>query len=323
MNLATLTKRITDDEAAYLYLEELRWGDRPVCPHCASVGQHYYLTPKAADGRKTRTGSVTVRRLWKCRDCRKQFSVTTGTIMHGSKISLRTWVLVIFEMCASKNGVASREVERKYGLTPRSAWFLLQRIREAMKDDDPTGLLTGVVMADETWIGGKPGNRHRRVRNAEKAPGAPATDKTPVVSILHRESGKVRSRVVQDVRANTLRAALMETVDMPNATLHTDSAPAYTHIGWKFQDHKVVNHIMGEYVLRDGSTTNHVEGFFSQLKRSVDGTFHAVSKVHLQRYLGEFDFRYSTRKVSDADRMQQLVERVGGRRLTYDELTAS
>ena len=110
MSIPALMNRITDDEAAYLYLEELRWGDRPVCPHCGSIGQHYFLTPRSDSGRKTRTGNITVRRLWKCKDCRKQFSVTTGTIMHGSKISLRTWVLVIFEMCASKNGVASREI---------------------------------------------------------------------------------------------------------------------------------------------------------------------------------------------------------------------
>ena len=320
MNLSTVSKRVVDDEAAYLFLEELRWDGRPVCPHCASIGDHYFLTPKSDDGRRTRTGKVTVRRLWKCRDCRKQFSVLTGTIMHGTKISVRTWVLVIYEMCASKNGVASREVERNYGLTPRSAWFLLQRIREAMKDDDPTALFSGVVMTDETWIGGAPKNRHRKVRNAEKAVGAPNTDKTVVFSVLHPESGKVRSRVVPNVRRDTLEAAIAEQVDMKNSVLHTDSAPMYTRIGWKFQDHKSVNHIMGEYV-RKGVTTNHVEGFFSQLKRSIDGTFHAVSATHLQRYLAEFDYRYSTRKVSDSDRMRDLLGRAGNRRLTYDTLT--
>jgi transposase-like protein len=320
MNLNTITKRVVDDEAAYLFLEELRWGDRPVCPHCASIAAHYFLTPKTADGRKTRTGKVTVRRLWKCRDCRRQFSVLTGTMMHGTKISIRTWVLVIFEMCASKNGVASREVERKYGLTPRSAWFLLQRIRECMKDDDPTALFSGVVMTDETWIGGAPKNRHRNVRRAERPDNAPNTDKTAVFSILHKETGQVRSRVVPNVRRDTLLAAITEQVDMANSVLHTDSAPMYTRIGWKFQDHQSVNHIMGEYV-RSGVTTNHIEGFFSQLKRSVDGTFHAVSDVHLPRYLAEFDYRYSTRKASDGERMNQLMERTAGTRLTYDELT--
>lgn len=320
MNLSSVSKRVTDDEAAYIFLEELRWGAGPVCPHCASINDHYFLTPRADDGRKTRTGKVTVRRLWKCKDCRKQFSVLTGTMMHGSKISVRTWVLVIFEMCASKNGVASREIERKYGLTPRSAWFLLQRIREAMKDDDPTALFSGVVIADETFIGGNPKNRHKNVRYAEKPVGSPKTDKTAVFSVMERESGKVRSRVVPNVRRDTLQAAIVTQVDMSNAVLHTDGAPQYTHIGWKFQDHQTVNHIMGEYV-RKGVTTNHVEGFFSQLKRSVDGTFHAVSDVHLPRYLAEFDYRYSTRKISDAQRVQRLMGRAGNRRLTYDDLT--
>src|SRR5438876_1032435 len=104
LNFRTLTERITDDEAAYEFLEELRWNGEPVCPHCGSIAQHYFLTPKAADGRKTRTGKVTLRRLWKCKDCRRQFSVLTGTMMHGTKISIRTWLFVIYEMCASKNG---------------------------------------------------------------------------------------------------------------------------------------------------------------------------------------------------------------------------
>jgi transposase-like protein len=320
MNFSEISKRVVDDEAAYLFLEELRWGGQPVCPHCASIGDHYFLTPKSDEGRKTRTGKPTVRRVWKCRDCRKQFSVLTGTMMHGTKISIRTWVLVIYSMCSNKNGIASREVERDYGLTPRSAWFLMQRIRECMKDDDPSAMFSGVVLADETWIGGTPKNRHRNVRNAEKPAGSPNTDKTAVFSIMHKETGAVRSRVVQNVRRDTLAAAIAEQVDMANATLHTDSAPMYTHIGWKFQDHQSVNHIMGEYV-RGGVTTNHIEGYFSQLKRSVDGTFHAVSDVHLPRYLAEFDYRYSTRKVSDAQRFQGLMGRATGRRLTYDDLT--
>ncbi len=316
MNLSEITKRVSDDEAAYLFLEELRWGDRPVCPHCGSIGQHYFLTPKAEDGRKTRTGKITVRRVWKCRDCRKQFSVTTGTIMHGSKISLRTWVLVIFEMCASKNGVASREIERKYGLTPRSAWFLLQRIREAMKDDDPDTLLSGIVTADETFIGPNPKNLHSKQRHAEDRK---YRNKTAVISMIQRDTGEVRSRVIPNVRAETLKAALLQEVDLPATILHTDQAPTYTKVGWKAAEHHSVNHALGEYV-RGNVTTNHAEGFFSQLKRSLDGTFHHVSVEHLPRYLAEFDYRFTTRKMSDSQRVDRLMGRVG-RRLTYDDLT--
>ena len=134
-SLAALRKRITSEAAAYEYMEQLRWPDGPVCPHCGSVAKHYFLTPKAAEGRSTRRGKVSERRVWKCKDCRRQFSVTVGTIFHGSKIPLSTWLFVVFEIVSSKNGVAAREIQRKYELMPKTAWFMMQRIREAMKRD--------------------------------------------------------------------------------------------------------------------------------------------------------------------------------------------
>jgi transposase-like protein len=131
LNILRLAEKIPTEAAAYEYLEQLRWADMTVCPHCASIRPPYFLTPK--DGpRKTATGKVTERRLWKCADYRRKFSVLTGTVMHGSKIPVRTWLFVIFEMCSSKNGIAAREIERKYDLTPKSAWFLNHRIRAAM-----------------------------------------------------------------------------------------------------------------------------------------------------------------------------------------------
>jgi transposase-like protein len=160
MNVLQLADKFRTEADAYLYLEQLRWGDRPVCPHCGSVGEHYFLKPSNGKSRKTRTGAASERRVWKCRDCRKQFSVLTGTIFHGTKIPVRTWCFLVFEMAASKNGISAREVERKYGLCPRSAWFALHRLREAMKRDPSAAPLSGIVIADETWYGGKPSNRH-------------------------------------------------------------------------------------------------------------------------------------------------------------------
>src|SRR5664279_2663609 len=161
INVIELADRLRTEGDAYLYLEELRWGDRPICPHCGSVRQHYFLKPSNGTARKTRTGAPTERRVWKCADCRKQFTVLTGTIMHGSKIPVRKWLFVIFELVSSKNGVAAREIERKYDLTAKSAWFMLHRIREAMKREPLAGLLSGRVVADETFIGGKAKNMHR------------------------------------------------------------------------------------------------------------------------------------------------------------------
>jgi transposase-like protein len=141
-------------------MESMRWPNGPICPHCGSVEKHYFLTPKSGTTRKTRTGSETQRRVWKCKTCRKQFSVTTGTVFHGSRVPLQTWLMVVFEMCANKNGIAAREIERKYGVAPKTAWFMTQRLREAMQTRAPEKLLSGTVVADETWIGGEPKNRH-------------------------------------------------------------------------------------------------------------------------------------------------------------------
>lgn len=155
-----LADRLRSEADAYRFMKELRWGaGEPVCPHCDNLGASF-IEPMNGTSRKTRTGAMSERRAWRCFSCRKQFSVLTGTLFHGTKIPLRTWVLVIFEMCASKNGVAAREVERKYGVCPRTAWHMLHRIREAMKGDGLLETMRGTIIADETWIGGDPQNRH-------------------------------------------------------------------------------------------------------------------------------------------------------------------
>jgi len=287
-SIPALAMQLDSEPAAYKMLEELRWGaSGVVCPHCGSLGKHYFLNPANGTSRKTRTGSQSERRVWKCRDCRKQFSVLTGTIFHGTKIPVRTWIFVIFEMCASKNGVAAREIERKYDLTPKTAWFMLHRIREAMKREPLAGLLSGTIVADETWIGGNPKNKHRTTKGKQGL-----TDKQPVLSLIHKESGAVRSKVVPNVTGGTLPNAIREAVDVGSSTLHTDSAHAYILVGREFVEHGFVNHNNGEYA-RDGISTNAAEGYFSQLKRSLDGTQHHVSVEHLPRYLAEHDFRYT------------------------------
>ncbi len=318
-NILRIAERIPDEAAAYAYLEELRWNGSPVCPHCGNEDRCYFLNPANGKTRKTRSGRPTQRRLWKCGACRKQFSVLTDTVMHGTKIPVRTWVFVIFEMCSSKNGVSAREIERKYGIASRSAWFMTHRIREAMKDDG-LSMFVGTVVADETFIGGKASNMHKRDR-ARKITGTGGKDKTAVLSLVNTGTGEVRSRVVADVTGPTLRKAIAEQVDVAGSVLHTDSASQYEGLGQEFIAHERVDHGAGEYV-RGDVTTNHAEGYFSQLKRSIDGTHHRVSREHLGRYLAEFDYRYSTRKATDAERVDDLLSRVSGRRLSYSPLTA-
>jgi len=228
-------------------------------------------------------------------------------------------VLAIFEMCHSKNGVSAREIERKYGVCPRSAWFMMRRIREAMKTDALVGAMQGVIVADETWIGGDPGNRHQS-RNAPvrvtHSGHNKKTDKQAVMSIINAHTGEVRSKIVPNVTGATLRKAMAEHVDIAGSILWSDGWKGYQSFGHEFLLHESVDHSAGEYV-RGPVTTNQAENYFSQLKRSLDGTHHHVSVDHLSRYLAEFDYRYSTRKMRDTARMRRMMRQVGGPGLTY------
>jgi transposase-like protein len=251
-SVVSLASQIQTEGDAYAFLEKLRWGAEPVCPHCGVIGGHYFLKPSNGVSRTTSRGTQSQRRTWKCADCRKQFSVTTKTVMHGSHVPLRVWVLVFFEMAANKNGISAREIERKYGVNARTAWHLTQRIREAMRSDGKP--FTGtVVVADETWVGGEPRNMHASKRPAR---GKGYSDQTPVLSLVSigLETKEVRSQVVPDVRGVTLRKAIGNEAVLPEITLFTDSAMAYRELAPKVARHVMVNHKAGEYVKRGAGT---------------------------------------------------------------------
>lgn len=308
LNLSTIAKQYSDEEAAWLFFESIRWPNGPICPHCGVVNHAYYLEPKAGN-RKTSTGKASYRRVWKCADCREKFSVLVGSVFEDSKIPLSKWLLAFHLMCAGKNGVAAEELLRTLEVTYKTAWFMAHRIRYAMNEGPLGSLLSGTVEADETYIGGKaPGKRGRGAAN-----------KTPVVSLVER-GGRVRSRVVTNVTGKNVKEVLQANVS-PDATLMTDAYQVYREPGKDFAAHEVVDHGKGEYV-RGDAHTNTVEGFYSQLKRSLDGTHHHVSVEHLHRYVGEFDFRYNSRTITDGERTVQAVQKSAGKRLRYrDTLT--
>lgn len=337
INLSTLAKHFSDEGAAWELVEKMRWKDNgPTCPHCGSEDNSYFLKSKSGV-RTTKAGNASYRRIWKCADCRKQFSVLVGTIFEGTHVPLSKWLLAIYMMCADKNGVAAYELRRTLGVTNKTAWFMNHRIREAMKAGPLANMLRGTVVADETWIGGRDRNRHVAKRNprgeyfaqpTRVVPGTvkgnsnpgPLGDKTIVLTLIDRDRGVARSRVIPDVTGATLRKAIAEQVDMASSVLYTDGSNAYKALGGEFIAHKTVDHSQDEYVRYEGSeviTSNAAENYFSQLKRSLDGTHHHVSREHLHRYLAEFDYRYTTRKMRDSERMADLMTRTGGRRLTY------
>jgi hypothetical protein len=239
----------------------------------------------------------------------------TGTIFHGSKVPLKTWIFVFFEMCANKNGIAAREIARKYGVAPKTAWFMTQRIREAMANDS-SGKLSGNVTMDETYFGGKPDNWHANDPRRAKS-GYSTSPKMAAVALISMETGEIRTKAVTNVTGTVVQDMLRMNVKMSDTTLHSDSATVYRTVSKEMGAHHVVNHHAGQYVTELSNGTNKVENFFSQLKRSIDGTHHCVSKVHLERYLSEFAFRHSTHELTDTERMTLLMGQTPGVRLAF------
>lgn len=294
MNLVEIG-RMSEDEARD-YLESIRWPDGPVCPHCDHDERIYDL-----QGDAHRPG------LYKCGACRKQFTVTVGTVMHRSKIPLHKWVMAFHLMCSSKKGISALQLQRNLGLgSYKTAWHMAHRIRLAVKEEPLAGKLSGTVESDETYIGGK---------SREGRPGRGSERKTAVLTLVERD-GRKRSRPVARVTAKELKGAIREVVAR-QARLMTDDFASYAGLGAEFDGgHHVVRHGAGEYV-RGDVHTNTAESSFALLKRGVTGTFHHVSKQHLPRYCDEFDFRWNHRRTDDGQRTEEAVRGAGGKRLTY------
>ena len=296
-----------NEDAAFAYVERALWPDGPYCPFCGVIGDHV----RKLNGKTTRKG------LHKCYACRKPFTVRAGTIFESSHLPLHLWLQVIHLMCASKKGIATRQIQRMLQCSMKTAWFLTHRIREAMKDGsiDPLGGEGKAVEADETFIGGKEKNRHRSKRAKSRLGGS--WGKETVFSLVERD-GSVRSMHVSSVTAANLRPILVGQID-EQSKLYTDDAGQYRHMSRDF-DHEVVRHKRGEYV-RGDAYTNTVENYFSILKRGITGCYFHVSEAHLHRYLAEFDFRYSNREglgVDDVARADAALKGFRGKRLTYE-----
>lgn len=288
------------------YLERQRWPDGARCPKCGA-DKPWKITRKAAS-------KNAVHSLYRCRACKRQFTATVGTIFEDSKIPLNKWFAAIFLMCASKKGISAHQLHRQLDVTYKSAWFMCQRVRYAMSDRNPM-LLTGVIEADETYVGGKPrGHPTERGQNLTMSQRIRAAydKKTPVLGILER-SGRVRTIVMSPMTMKGAQRVLASNIELEKSCLLTDESPLYHGISRRLP-HGQVEH-KREYVSDGGIHTQGIENYWSLLKRGLYGVFHHVSVDDLPHYLDEFEFRFNRRKVCDAERFASLMGQTRGRLL--------
>jgi transposase-like protein len=324
LNLSTLSDLFTSEEAARAFIEARVWPSGPVCPHC-SCTEAYSLTARLESKSPVRRG------VYKCKSCRKQFTVRIGTIFEDSKLPFCKWLITIHLMTSSKKGVSSLQISRELGITVKSAWFMTHRIREAMRQNGPRDPFTGITEVDETYVGGKPRKRAGGPIKPKLGPkdsqwAAPAkanfgrgTKKAPVMVLVERD-GKARAFPIENVTGETLKNEIAVNV-AKEAIIMTDEWQAYRGVRENPGGHRTVNHGRHEYARVDADGvnvhTNTAESFFCLLKRGHYGTFHQISKKHLHRYCIEFCFRWDRRKMSDGERMVEAIQGVKGKRLMY------
>ncbi|AYD48268.1 IS1595 family transposase [Arachidicoccus soli] len=261
---------------------------------------------------------------YKCanKECYKKFSVTVGTIFENSKVALRTWFAAMYLVSTSKKGVSSLQLAEQLGITQKTAWFVLHRIREMLKDNNDSKL-EGSIQVDETYVGGKNKNRHAD-KKVENSQGRAAIDKTPVVGLIQQD-GSVRAFVVKTTDAKTLHTIMGQNVS-EGSTIITDSYRSYNGLDSRYT-HVSVKHEGGKgYVVRIGDVAYHtqnIENFWSIFKRDIIGIYHFVSAKHLQRYCSEFNYRYNNRKDTGVEKFKTALKKVSSARITYNTLTAN
>jgi transposase-like protein len=297
-SLLEAIRYFSDLDVAVDYVAKLRWPNGPVCPRCGGTEYSY----------------LTTRRVWKCKACKKQYSVKVGTIFEDSPLGLDKWLPAVWLIANSKNGISSHELGRALGVTQKSAWFMLHRIRLAMRGGS-FEMLSGEVEVDETYIGGKARHMHKAQRREKARRGRAPGSKTVVLGMVER-GGRVKASVVEDVRKQTVQGLVRDRIQ-PGSSVYTDALESYTGLSRDF-DHRTVNHAI-TYV--DGKVhTNVIENFWSLLKRGLNGTYVSVKPFHLFRYLDERTFTFNERELDDLGRFEKVMGATDDYRLTYSRL---
>lgn len=287
------------------YLEEIRWPNGIACPTCGAMEIYRFEATARRNGKSGPT-----RHLLKCKACKRQFTATVGTVFEDSHVPLNKWLAVIYLMCASKKGISAHQIHRMLGVTYKTAWFMCHRVRHAMRDKSVT-LLSGIVEADETYVGGKPRRHPSQRRGTMKQAVAQAKQKkTPVFGMLER-GGRVRAMPMKPLTKKAVEKTLTLNIDLARSGLVTDEHPVYLGIS-RYLPHYTIQHERA-YIMGNNIHTQGIENFWSLLKRGLIGTFHHVEAKYLEGYVDEFAFRFNARKMTDEERFASALANVRGR----------
>lgn len=306
-NLVSHQKYFCTELVCAQYLEQQRWNGKPECPHCGS--EHHYRIAT-----RLKNPELAGYKDFYCKACMRKYTVLTGTIYEGSKVSLKLWFLALYLLSSHKKGISSIQLAKDIGVTQKTAWFMLHRLREQIREKAPQ-ILEGEISCDETFIGGRNKNRHWD-KKCPTTRGRSFIDKTPVMGLLQKD-GDLRCFVISDTKSHTLQPIIFENVKR-DSKLYTDDWLGYSGMHFWYY-HYIIDHSRHKYK-KGNASTNNIEGVWTHLKKCLYGIYHTVSRKHLSKYCDEFVFRWNNKMLSDPERFEKSFKQINDTRVLYKTL---